>query len=124
MTKQNNCDEMLGNPCKRYLGFVIQFFVQFCNFSVSLKYFQIISQKCRHYYYHHSQFTDLETEDQRRRDLHEVIQPINAGARTELSPPPPLDHLLSVSWKWLSRGWGGCPLLPTRKNVVLPGENS
>lgn len=47
MTKQSNCGEMLlfwGIQVKGTWQFVIQLFVQCCNFSVSLKYFQIISK--------------------------------------------------------------------------------
>lgn len=48
--------------------FVMQFFVQLCNFSVCLNYFQIkilkIENTC--YYYHGIQFTDLETEEWRQ----------------------------------------------------------
>lgn len=50
MTKQSNCGEMLlfrGIHVKGTWEFVIQFFVQCCNFSLNLKYFQIISKKFR-----------------------------------------------------------------------------
>lgn len=50
MTKQSNCGEMLifwGIHMKGAWEFVIQFFVQCCNFSISLIYFQMISKKFR-----------------------------------------------------------------------------
>ena len=86
--------------------FVIQFFIQFCNFSVGLKYFRIRSKKFRiKTSYYHIQFTDLENwRAEMGRDLPEVTQLINARAGTELSPSP-LDQLFS-KWfpKWLLPG--------------------